>query len=78
MIIRETYNSGNEIELSYGSIDVIADDGRVMLSIEIKDNGIEVISSNTCKHKGVVLDNKPTIIPIARNVIKIELPEYKK
>ena len=37
MIIRETYNSANEIELSYGSIDVIADDGRVLLSIEITD-----------------------------------------
>ena len=71
--------NGNKTEyvMASGSLDIISDDGRTLFGISLqKDGTIRLDAWHTCKHQGVVLDDRILIKPIATNAVNIGRPEY--
>ncbi len=67
-----------EHELPSGCVEIIADDGRTLLSVTVtRDNEIRIHAGHHCKHGGKVLDDKMYVVPVASNCIQIIRPEYK-
>ena len=59
MKIKQTYmaTSDDIIEIGYGSIEIIADDGRALYTLTLNDEGdLEVSTGGTVKHSGCILD----------------------
>lgn len=64
MKIRETYKdpntlrSGDVIDLEHNSIEMLADDGRTMYTIDLNGSGeLSVHASSVVKHNGRLLDS---------------------
>lgn len=67
-----------ETTIQSGTMEVIAEDGRTLLSIRLEPDGMFDISAGTvCKHEGVMLEDRIAIIPVASNRIKILRPVYE-
>ena len=54
-----------------GSIDIIADDGRTLFSVRLKDGRLEVSAGGVCKHGGVLLDEGLLIAPRYANQVVV-------
>ena len=66
-----------EHEMPSGSVEIIADDGRALLCVTLKEDGtIRIDSGMRCKHGGKMLDSRIFIRPIASNAIEIIRPLY--
>jgi len=82
MKIRDGYARINgddtEYDLPSDSLEIIADDGRVLFDINmLKDAiGIDLRSGDVCKHKGEMLDDRFSIQPVASNMIRIIKEKY--
>ena len=63
-------------EMPSGGINILASDGRTMLTISQKDNVFHISTVTTCKHNGRVLDDRFTISPVASNCIDLTLIPY--
>lgn len=58
-------------------IEIIADDGRELLSIKLEESGAIYVSCNiVCKHNGVLLDSRPLIKPQAANCFYVIREPY--
>ena len=52
-----------------GSLDIVADDGRTLFTVRLKDGHLEVSSGGVCKHDGKVLDEGLLVAPRYRNQV---------
>lgn len=78
MKIKDPYNPDAEIIEITPSIDILADDNRILYSIRLYDNGdLEVMTSNVCKYSGRLLDSPIIVRPRATNYVIISRPEWK-
>jgi hypothetical protein len=59
------------------SISIKADDGRELYEIRLEGGELKISTGMTCKHEGVMLDEKLLISPKFANAISIERKEYK-
>ena len=82
MKIRDAHARINGDETAYempsGGINIIADDGNTLFSIDLKDNVLSIESGHVCKHGGRILDDSYSIKPRASNLIIITKDEYIK
>lgn len=71
-------NDESVIEMPSGGLDIIADDGRTLLTITMRDDGgVEVSGNSFCKHQDVMLDSALMITPRACNAIHINRKPYE-
>jgi len=63
-------------KMDSGSLDVVADDGRTLFSVSLKDGQLEVRSGGFCNHAGVVLDDKLFVVPRYANQVFIARAPY--
>jgi hypothetical protein len=63
-------------EMPSGSLDIIADDGRTLFSLRLKDGVLEVSSGGICKHADQVLNEGLTIAPRYANLVSISRLPY--
>lgn len=77
LIVRDGYAEINGdktvMEMPSGSMQIVSDDGRALLSIylTLDGRGIEVSAGGAAKHGGVILDSKLLIQPRACNSVNI-------
>ena len=80
MKIRDAHariNGCDEVfEMPSGGINIIADDGQTLFSIDLDDNVLKIEAGHVCKHGGRILDDKYHIRPRAGNLITITKDEY--
>lgn len=73
--------NGNKevITMDSGSLDIIADDGRTLYSINLtKEGHLEIDFGTICKFNGLLLDDRGCIIPRAANCFTVQRFEYKE
>ena len=71
-------HDSTEYEMPSGSLDIIAEDGRTLYSLSLREGGrLEISGHSTCKHEGVILDQYFTIKPGAANRITLVKEVYK-
>lgn len=64
-----------EYPMPSGVVQIIADDGRTLLDIQVQQDGTFRISAGMhCKHGGKILEDNFEIIPIACNCIHLRRP----
>ena len=77
MKIKETYGV-QELDIEIGSVDIVADDGRTLFTIDVNcDGSIEVHASSTVKHNGVLLDTKIDVSAQGCNWFRLTRQVYK-
>jgi hypothetical protein len=59
-----------------GTLDIIADDGRTLFSLRLKDGALEVSAGGVCKHDGQLLNEALTIAPRYSNLVTISRVPY--
>lgn len=68
-----------EFVMPSGGLDIIADDGRALLSLSLnKDGSIHVSAAGHCKHNGQVLDESILVQPRATNCFDIIRRVYEQ
>jgi len=78
MRIVDKYDKEVGFVIPSGSIDILADDGRQLFSInELQGGSLEINTSMVCKHKDKLLDTRITIEPKATNCLILSRKEYK-
>lgn len=78
MIIRDTYGERKLTSVQGDCIEIMAEDGRELFSVELKEDGsIYVRASSFCKFNGEVLDTSLIVKPVASNLISVKREEYK-
>ncbi len=60
-----------------GGLEVIGDDGRILYTIKLEGGKLNVMAGEICKVDGILLDDKLSIVPLYRNSIVIERPNYE-
>jgi len=82
MKIRDSMSmlSGNKelTDFPHGGIDILADDGRVLFGLTIKDNLLRIDSGDVCLHGDVMLNDRFSIEPVAANCVNILKHKYEK
>ena len=82
MKIRDSQAQLNGDETCYvmpsKGLEIVADDGRTLFSISLKDNVLRVDSGAFCKHGGTLLDNEFLIAPHAANCVKLIKKVYEQ
>ena len=82
MEIRDSFaviNGDNKtITIPSNGLDIVADDGRTLFGISIKDNVLRIDAGNFCKIGDKIFDDKLIIKPIAVNCIELTKCEYIK
>ena len=63
-------------EMPSGGINIIADDGNTLFSIDLKDNVLSLKSGHVCRHGDRILDDRYSIRPRASNLIEVVKSEY--
>jgi hypothetical protein len=63
-------------QMPSGSLDIIADDGRTLFSIRLKDGALEINSGGVCQHDGIVLSEALLIAPRYANNVTISRSPY--
>lgn len=63
-------------EMPSGGLEIVADDGRPLFGIRLKDGVLHIDSGMVCKHEGRMLDDRFAIKPVAANCVDIEKLEY--
>jgi hypothetical protein len=81
MRVRDSFATLNgdktETVMPSGGLEIIADDGRTLYSINLnKDGSLRVSVDMVCKHGDVVLDDRPLISPWAANCFNVIRPKY--
>lgn len=76
MRIRDSHATLNgdatEHTMPSGSLDIIAEDGRTLFNIELRNDGtLRVDAGHRCKHLGVVFDDIIQVTPISSNAIRV-------
>ena len=70
-------DENKEIVIENNSIDILADDGRTLYSLELNEDGqLTVSTSSTVKVNEKILDSQVIVKPKASNVVKISREEY--
>lgn len=73
MKIRDSHAAVNgefeTLTMPSGSVDIIADDGRTLFSVRLKDGHLEISAGGVCKHQGDLLDEKLLIAPRYTNQV---------
>ena len=67
-------------ECKSGSLEILADGGRVLFAISLDSDGlgrISVWSGSHCKHGGKMFEDKFVIVPHSSNVFDVQKTEYK-
>ncbi len=65
-------------ELPSGSLEIIAEDGKTLFSIQLtKEGTIKVRGGHDCQHNGATLDDTLIIKPVACNVVELQRPIRK-
>ena len=81
MVVRDGYavlNGSKEVvDMSSGTVEIVADDGRDLFSICLTERGIEVSVSSCVKYDGELLEPSLKIKPRASNMIEITREPYK-
>jgi hypothetical protein len=81
MKIRDSHATINgddtQYEMPSGGCDIIADDGKTLLSFCLQDGGIRIHAGQVTRHGGKILDDCLLVKPHASNCIIIIRPEYK-
>lgn len=79
MKIRPTYMQEGEFVAEHGPIEIVADDGRSLYTIDLKEDGsLDIHTSGFVKHNDKILDSGLYVKPHACNMIKVFREEYKK
>lgn len=69
--------NGDKSFIELNGIEIIADDGRELFSIEMDKSGwVDIHCSGFCKHNGKVYDDKVLVSPRASNWIEIKRRLY--
>jgi len=80
MKIRDSHAAVNgEFEtqqMPSGSLDIIADDGRTLFTLRLKDGALEISSGGICKHEEQVLNEGLMITPRYSNLVTISRLPY--
>jgi len=77
MKIRGTYGDSVTAEIEHESIEILAEDGRVLYTVDLKKDGsLEVHTSGTVKHNGVVLDSHIAVTAKGVNWFKLSRCKY--
>jgi hypothetical protein len=67
-----------EFTMESGGLNIISDDGRVLFSITLTENGGIIIDAGVvCRFKGKKLDDMLAVYPIACNKVNIARNPYK-
>ena len=81
MRIRDSHATINgddtQYEMPSGGCDIIADDGKTLLSFRFQDGGIRIHAGQVARYGGKILDNCLLVKSVASNCIIILRPEYK-
>lgn len=78
MKIKDAYNK-KIIKLNTDEIDIIADDGKTLYSIQLKKDGsLNIGTVGFCKQDGKILDTTLNMMAKASNTIIIFRNTYKK
>lgn len=82
MKIRDMHSTlskdSEEYEMPSKGVDIIADDGRTLFTVCLRDGGkIEVYASGFCKHDETMFDDQIAISPRASNMVVIQRKQYK-
>lgn len=60
-----------------GGLEIVGDDGQSLYTLKLKDGQLEIQVGGVVKHGGLVMDDKISVLPIARNCVLIARSEYK-
>lgn len=66
------------ITMPSGGIDILSDCGRILFSIDIKDNVLHISGGSVCKHNGRLLDDRFVISPRASNCVDLIKTVYQE
>lgn len=79
MKIRQTYlDESGVIDIDHEAIDILADDGRVLFTVDLDESGfIEIHTGSTVKHNDKLLDKTIKVYPRSSNVIRVERNEFE-
>lgn len=81
MIVRDGFAVINGDKTTYtmpsGELEIVADDGRPLFCLRVFGSILEVSGGYTCKHEGVMLDDKIVVVPVASNRVDIVRNELK-
>ena len=77
MLIKDSIEQSAPVSIESNSLDILAEDGRPLFTInELVDGSIEISTSTVCKYKGKLLDSKLVVIPKSSNCIVAARMEY--
>ena len=80
MDIKVHGKSDEKIVSDCQSIDIMAEDGRVLYSLYLTDAGALGVNTDgmVVNHKGIMLDSRIKILPGSAGSIRVEREPYKK
>ena len=81
MEVRDSFATLNNdttiMSMPSGALEIVADDGRTLFYLRVaKDGSLEVSGGDFCKHDGLVLEERISVLPRASNVVYIRKELY--